>query len=636
LRPVKAFSKHENREGRKKEILVLISRSDAFAELAVDQQRRDNLSIVLSRGNATPKCLESSIMESRKRRTSFIDLTGDENPPQKQARVSQPYSSQPTPSQSLNSASQSQRDAWLADNDAGDEIIDLSQDVDEGFGWLCVGAIDGKIVGIRYYDGYATVGEQVMVKREPGNPYDSNAIRVNNVHGTQIGHLPRNLAAKLAPYMDSRSLILEGTIAGEKGSWDCPILLKVFGPAEPTARAELEAKIKADRLPLKKRGAAAPKKPAQPVAPPRKTMRYHSSQSSQPSSSPAEPEPINIQHFVENSERFSPRDAEKIVDHWAAGEEALSKMPMADQPEALISTLLPYQRQGLAWMLAQENPVLPAVGSEDVVQLWKRSTQRMNCFQNIATSYTSTVPPKLGRGGILADDMGLGKTLQVISTILEGSEGTTLIIAPVSVMSNWAQQMKRHVKEKNALKVLTYHGSRKKMTFQEFSEYDVVITTYGTLAAEYSPPKSKTIEPIPRKDGLFSMNWARVVLDEGHQIRNPKTKNAVASTSLLAARRWVLTGTPIVNTIKDLHSMLKFLGITGGLERLELFNAVLTRPLASGDRNAEVILQSIMRTMCLRRKKDMKFVDLKLPELSEYVHRIAFRNDEKEKYEALQ
>jgi len=43
-----------------------------------------------------------------------------------------------------------------------------------------------------------------------------------------------------------------------------------------------------------------------------------------------------------------------------------------------------------------------------------------------------------------------------------------------------------------------------------------------------------------------------------------------------------------------------------------------------------------MRTLCLRRKKDMKFVDLKLPELSEYVHRIAFRKDEREKYEALQ
>lgn len=82
--------------------------------------------------------------------------------------------------------------------------------------------------------------------------------------------------------------------------------------------------------------------------------------------------------------------------------------------------------------------------------------------------------------------------------------------------------------------------------------------------------------------------------------------------------------------------MIKFLGITGGLERLEIFNAILTRPLTLGDQNAELILQSVMRTMCLRRKKEMKFIDLKLPELSEYVHRIPFRKDEREKYDALQ
>lgn len=67
----------------------------------------------------------------------------------------------------------------------------MSQDVDEGYGWVCVGAVDAKIVGVRYYNGYASMNEQVMVKREPSNPYDSNAIRINNVHGTQIGHIPR-------------------------------------------------------------------------------------------------------------------------------------------------------------------------------------------------------------------------------------------------------------------------------------------------------------------------------------------------------------------------------------------------------------------------------------------------------------
>lgn len=56
-------------------------------------------------------------------------------------------------------------------------------------------------MGVRYYRGYATPGEHVVLKREPTNQYDRNAIRVDNVMGAQIGHIPRNLAAKLAPYM---------------------------------------------------------------------------------------------------------------------------------------------------------------------------------------------------------------------------------------------------------------------------------------------------------------------------------------------------------------------------------------------------------------------------------------------------
>ncbi|KAF8858265.1 hypothetical protein BDZ45DRAFT_674055 [Acephala macrosclerotiorum] len=588
-----------------------------------------------------------------KRPNSWVDLTGsdDENPaPQrKQARVNAHHnrvagsSSQPPPSQSLSSSNpSSQRSTWALPStqvgeEAANDIIDLSQDRDEGFGWVCLGVIEDKIVGVRYYNGYATPGEQVMVMREPGNPHDSNAIRINNVQGIQIGHIPKNLAAKLASFLDSRAIVLEGILTGEKGSWDCPIRLRIFGPSEPAARAQLEAQMKAKYLPIRKRGVAAPKVPKSAVPPPpRRQMGYQSS--SQASSSQPEPVPeLDLSHFVENSERFRPRDAEKIVEAWGLGEDALSKIPMAEQPERLSSTLLPYQRQGLAWLLEKENPVLPAAGSKDIVQLWKRSEQRANIFQNIATQFSTVMEPKLAKGGILADDMGLGKTLQVISVILEGGPGTTLIVAPVSVMSNWAQQIERHVKKDSYLKVLTYHGSgRKRMTHREFGEYDIVITSYGTLSTEAFPQGRKESVKAPTQQGLFSINWARVVLDEGHTIRNHKTKSSVASSSLLASVKWVLSGTPIVNTIKDLYSMLKFIGITGGLERMEIFNAVLARPLAHADPKADIILQSIMRTMCLRRKKDMKFVVLKLPELSEYVHRITFRKDERQKYEALQ
>lgn len=63
---------------------------------------------------------------------------------------------------------------------------------------------------------------------------------------------------------------------------------------------------------------------------------------------------------------------------------------------------------------------------------------------------------------------------------------------------------------------------------------------------------------------------------------------------------------------------------------------VLTRPLNAGSEHANLLLQSLMSTICLRRMKDMKFVDLRIPELTEYVHRIEFLPHEKEKYDALQ
>lgn len=66
---------------------------------------------------------------------------------------------------------------------------------------MLAGLLNAKIVGVRFYNGYANPGEHVTLKREPTNLYDRNAIRVDNVMGTQIGHIPKTIAAKLAKYM---------------------------------------------------------------------------------------------------------------------------------------------------------------------------------------------------------------------------------------------------------------------------------------------------------------------------------------------------------------------------------------------------------------------------------------------------
>lgn len=65
------------------------------------------------------------------------------------------------------------------------------------------GVLNTRIVGVRYYNGRATFGECVTVKRDPRNQYDRNAIRIDNVVGSQIGHISRVLASKLAPYLVS-------------------------------------------------------------------------------------------------------------------------------------------------------------------------------------------------------------------------------------------------------------------------------------------------------------------------------------------------------------------------------------------------------------------------------------------------
>ena len=349
--------------------------------------------------------------------------------------------------------------------------------------------------------------------------------------------------------------------------------------------------------------------------------------------------------ILEASERFSPRDIGNSTDQYGMQEETLKNMPSMKQPDSIETPMLPYQLQALRWLLDQESPRLPPPGAKDAVQLWKRDA-RSNLFTNIATNYSAGGSPGLASGGILADDMGLGKTLEMISLLVADNEkagrrtGTTLIVAPLSVMSNWSGQIALHIHEDRALSVYTYHGSgRTKMSATEFSQYDVVITTYQTLATDYLPKAKGDSAKLPekklRESGLYSMEWRRVILDEGHTIRNPQAKGAAAVTALMSTSRWVLTGTPIVNSLRDLYSILRFIGISGGLQNLELFNRVLVRPLKQGDQSATLLLKAIMTAFTLRRRKEMAFVDLRLPKLDEFVHRIQFTDKERQRYDAL-
>lgn len=522
-----------------------------------------------------------------------------------------------------------------------------------------------KIVGVRYYNGIATPGEMVVLRREPGNPYDSNAIQVQNAQRIQIGHIPKVMAKKLASYMDNKSLIIEGIITGRKGEFDCPIELKLFGSTDPVERLNLSEQMKRDKLPLNEwrrrekmerdRAKAAEKAAKEAAKQAKKNggttggagtgQQWEHGGGQYAAGSGGLGDGMSFDELITGSERFNPRNVEEVVEQFGITEEDLAAMPMADQPAALSAQLLPFQLQGLCWMLEKESPTLPPPGSKEYVQCWKRSTADANAFTNVITNYSLKGKlPELASGALLCDDMGLGKTVQVISLIMadralnkprnQGVSNVTLILAPLSVMSNWSSQIKRHIKEEHALNVLTYHGARKQpVNPNTIGNYDVVVTTYETIMSEWFSQKSIT---LPRKDGLFSVTWRRVVLDEGHNIRNPNAKRAVAACQLMSQSRWILTGTPIINSLKDLYSLVKFMRLSGGLDRFELFNGALIRPVNQGSEHGSFLLQLLMKGIVLRRKKDMKFVDLKLPELSEYVHKINFLPHEKEKYQALE
>ncbi|KAH6996387.1 SNF2 family N-terminal domain-containing protein [Ilyonectria sp. MPI-CAGE-AT-0026] len=553
-----------------------------------------------------------------KRTHELIDLTGDDS----ETGTNGSHGKRPALAQHPRRIERNARETPLVPVIEPD-VLDLTQDSDEPDREL-YGTFAGKIVGIRYYRGYASPGETVLCRREPQNQYDRNAIRVDNVVNDQIGHLPRKIAEKIAPYMDRGDVTLEAQLTGEKGFYDCPVKLFFFGSSDPTERARVEDLLKKDKL-VK----ATELKNTRKDAEARRAVMGLTGASTvnglnQDGAIQTEPE-VSLEALLKTSEAVEMRKGGDAIKILAIGEDQLEQMPKADQPSRLKSQLLPYQRQGLAWMTSKENPQLPQKGSNNVVQLWKLDSRGR--YWNIASDFITSAAPKLLSGGILADDMGLGKTLQIISLILTGGPGSTLIVAPVSVMSNWEQQIQRHVQADQLPSVFIYHGD-KRATTKELMKYDVVITSYGKLSREREDGVSKVLLSP-------SIEWRRVVLDEGHTIRNARTKAALAACDLKAKSRWVLTGTPIINSVKDLHSLVKFLHITGGIEQLEIFNAKITRRLGSNDRSAQILLQALMQDLCLRRKKDMKFVDLKLPEKKEFIHRIQFRPDEKHKYDAL-
>lgn len=313
--------------------------------------------------------------------------------------------------------------------------------------------------------------------------------------------------------------------------------------------------------------------------------------------------------------------------------EFLVNLLEAPQPETLITKLLPYQKQGLGWMLSNEHPKEPTIDEE--VQFWIQRENQANkiLYYNTVAKFTTTTRPNLIRGGILADDMGLGKTIQMIALIaskpainLDSTYSkTTLIVAPLSVLENWVDQINMHVK-KGSLSYYVFHGIDRNNDPEFLKNHDIIITTYAILAQS----------DIKERSGLFAIKWLRVILDEGHIIRTKSTKQSIAACNLDAERRWILTGTPIMNELNDIYSLIKFLRFTP-FDSLEMWNKIFNNQTIKFKDNNN--LRYLIKTVCLRRTKDMKFNGrpiVCLPPINFYTHKIKFKTDEKKIYDKME
>jgi SNF2 family DNA or RNA helicase len=213
---------------------------------------------------------------------------------------------------------------------------------------------------------------------------------------------------------------------------------------------------------------------------------------------------------------------------------------------------------------------------------------------------------KFGFGGCLADDMGLGKTVQVLALLEErrqnrsaaereagkgngsvrgnGVPGPSLVVAPKSVVFNWIQEVKRFAPQ---LKILDHTGAGRLKPGEHFEDYDLILTTYGTLRND----------AVEFKDVQFDY----CILDEGQTIKNANSQSAKATRLLNANHRLVLSGTPIENHLGELWSLFEFLnpGMLGSASVFKLTGAGARNP----EPDTRALLGKALRPFILRRTK---------------------------------
>ncbi|KIN08393.1 hypothetical protein OIDMADRAFT_110086 [Oidiodendron maius Zn] len=341
-------------------------------------------------------------------------------------------------------------------------------------------------------------------------------------------------------------------------------------------------------------------------------------------------------------------------------------LPEMDADPRITTELLKHQRQGLYFMTNKEKEHVYGADEKGNSSLWRLNINAngQKSYYNVITGQELYQSPPQVLGGLLADMMGLGKTLAVLSLVVHTLDAAsewatltpgvsihsdqsqpkkgrnsqlpaieptsliqnskaTLLVSPLSTISNWEDQIKQHIKP-GTLKYYIYHGASRIKDIKKLAEYDLVITTYGSVASEFNHRCKKKQGTYP----LEEINWFRIVLDEAHMIREQSTQQSKAICRLAAQRRWAVTGTPVQNRLEDLGALMTFLRIRPFDERGG-FAQYIMAPFKLCDPEILPKLRLLVDSITLRRLKDR----IDLPPRHDKLVKLNFSPDEQMLYD---
>ena len=336
--------------------------------------------------------------------------------------------------------------------------------------------------------------------------------------------------------------------------------------------------------------------------------------------------------------------------------------PIREPASSFRLQLRKYQKQALHWMASKEQDQQVSSRESSIHPLWEEyawpvkdvDDQELPTVKGQGSFYVNPYSGELSLdfpaqeqhclGGILADEMGLGKTIECLSLIhtncsevdlkistsppssinnlprlpkrgvIESAPCTTLVVAPMSLLAQWESEAAK-ASQAGSLKVLMYYGIDKAANLQNLcceanaaSAPNLVITSYGIVLSEFNQVASRGGDRATH-GGIFSLDFHRCILDEAHFIKNRQSKTAKACYELSAKHRWVLTGTPIVNRLEDLFSLVRFLRVEPW-SNFSFWKTFITVPFESGNFiRALNVVQTVLEPLVIRRTKDMKTPD---------------------------